>query len=168
MDENYLVDLNKLNAYIDISSCFEYQHPMDGMNMLYTLLEYVSKNLDTFDFDDINKTIFYSFMQKFKANKDLLCEQNKYLLSATNKLKFNKGLPESDWAKVSLPQEAFYITLKELILFYRVLATLQDCYEDIIIENSILSWNIGSYFRNTEALKTMLEKRLMNELVWYF
>ncbi|GCD13250.1 hypothetical protein [Clostridium tagluense] len=176
MEEKYLVDLrhlidfNKLTTYIDVSDCFEYQYPTNGMDMLYSLLRYAKENLATFRFDITDKTVFYSFMNKIEDNKNMLLELNKYILFANNKLKLDKGLLEGDALKVGLPQASFVITLEELIIFYKILEKLQESYENIakwsISEGNIGTCfrNVGTYFRNIETIKTMLEKRLMYKL----
>jgi hypothetical protein len=166
MDEKYLVDLrhlidlNKGTVYINVASCFECQYPTEGMNALYSLLKHIDNNLDKFEHKDINKSIFYSLIQKIDDNRKWLHELNEYILEANSKLKIDKGYSESDFAKVGIPHGSFDITLEELIVFYKILVILQESYEDIK-GHIIYSWSISNYFRHIEAIKTMLEKRLM-------
>ncbi|GCD13251.1 hypothetical protein [Clostridium tagluense] len=103
VDLRHLIDLNKLNVYINISNCFEYDYPTDSMNYLCALLKYVRTNINDWCFNnikDININIFDSLIKKVNKNKDWLYTLDDYIEYASDKLKSDKGWSKENLAKV--------------------------------------------------------------------
>ncbi|ADK13143.1 MULTISPECIES: hypothetical protein [Clostridium] len=163
VDLRHLIDLSRIKAYIEISNCIEFQHPTDVMDNLTRLLSYANKNSICMP-KQIDTGIFNSLIKKVEANRDYLHELNEYIEDSSRKLKEDNGWEENDMSKVGIPRSSFGITLEELIVFYKVLENLENCYD--IIKNDIVTfWSVETYFNNIKTIKNMLEKRLAHAII---
>jgi uncharacterized FlgJ-related protein len=141
----------------------EFQHPTYVMDNIYRLLNYANKNSICIP-EQIDISIFNNLLKKVEANKDYLHELNEYIQASNRKLKEHKGWKENDMSEVGIPRSSFRITLKELIVFYKVLEKLENCY-DIIKNDIIIFWSAETYFNNIKTIKNMLEKRLAHAII---
>lgn len=164
VDLRHLVDLNKTTVYIEVSSCFEYTYPTEGMDLLCHLLKYVQKHINEWPFEKIDASVFNNLVKKVEDNKKYLYELDSYIKCANKKLKKDKGWPEKDIASVGLPKESFKITIEELIVFYKSLELFEEYY-DKVKEEIFIAQSTKSYFKNIEAIKHMLEKRLAYAII---
>lgn len=164
VDLRHLVDLNKTTVYIEVSSCFEYKYPTEGMNILCHLLRYVQKHINERLFENIDASAFNNLVKKVEDNKNYLYELDRYIEFTNKKLKKDKGWDEDDCASVGLPKQSFEITIEELIAFYKSLELLEECY-DKVKEEIIIAQSISNYLKDIEAIKGMLEKRLAYAII---
>lgn len=158
VDLRYLVDLSKIKVCIEISNCIEYENPLSVMDNLTRLLDFINNNQDYMP-KKININVFNSLLKKVKLNRDFVYELDTYINESSEKLKKDKGWDKTDLAKVGIPRSSFEITLQELIIFYKVLESLENCY-NIIKDDTILFFGEATYFNNIKTIKNMLEKRL--------
>lgn len=164
-DLMHLIDISKTEVYINVSGCFGYTHPVEGMKIFCILLDYIEKHIsDYWKYEKIDRNIFSSLVRKINSNKDKLQENDRYICYANKKLKEDKGWNEDVHVSVGLPKSAFIVILEELIVLYTVIELLEEDY-CMITKNYTIMWSITNHFEYMRDIKEMLEKRLASAMI---
>lgn len=162
VDLRHLADLNKTTVYIGLSECLELQYPTETMDDLVNLLNYMKRHFENMVGKielKVDLDVFYSLLEKIKANRDYIHELDNYIIDANKKLKEDKGWSKDDMTTVGVPSNSLRVTLDELIVLYKVMEELESLYK-FIEKERIVFWKISRYFSNIKSIKDMLEKRL--------
>lgn len=159
-DLKHLIDISKTKVNIEVSNRFEYMHPIDVIKYFYPVIKHLRDNIERYEVVmKFDRKVLDSLVSKLENNKESLCELDRYINYANDKLKEDKGWTKNDCVQVGLPKEAFEVTVEELIVFYNCLELLESYYP-YISKDIVIPWSIESHFKYMNDLKGMLEKRL--------